>query len=189
MAVRPKWDLDDPGEEALEGGSFYDGDVPPIGTYRCKVMGARVKKDKNDDDRVNFWIEIQDVGAKKRYSGYRFYDGQSIAKREVQQRIWKQIVHALGVSWSDFLRKTVLDGKTNSDDPVDVIKFGGVPVEKLPYVVIAARRTTYQGSERLEAARWMPFVPKDDDPDEDDFDEDDEDEFGEDDEDGEEPPF
>lgn len=170
MGVKVKWDLGaEPDDSALETGGIYAGDVPPKGMYRVKIMGARVKPDKNKDPRINFWLEIQEKSDKGIYSGYRFYDGQAIAKREIQQKIWKQIAHALGVKWQDIGTKTVVSKET-ADDGVtkDIEKFAGVLLEKLPHVNVLCKAGNYNGDPRLEVTRWLPINPEAENDDEDD---------------------
>jgi len=181
MGVRVKWDLgEEPDESALEGGGVYTGDDPPKGMYRCRIVGARVKPDKNDNPRVNFWIEIVERDSvKKQYNGYRFYDGQSITadpSRDIQRKIWKQIAHALNVPYGAIGSKTTM----NSLNKEDVEKFAGVLVDKLPEFNALCKVGYYNNTARLEITRWLP-LKSDDDSDEDSDDDGDDD--------GEEPPF
>lgn len=167
MGVRVKWDLGaEPDESALATGGIYAGEVPPKGMYKVKIVGARVKPDKNNDPRVTFWLEVQESGAKKEYNGYRFYDGQAIAKREIQQKIWKQISHALGIKFADITAKTTVS-KESDGDSKDIEKFAGVLVDKLPKVNALCKVGYYNGDPRLEIVRWLPIEDSDGDEDDD----------------------
>ena len=178
MGVKVRWDLgEEPDESALDSSGIYAGDTPPKGMYTCRVVGARVKPNKNEDPRVNFWIEVQESGSKKQYSGYRFYDGQNVAVGEVQQRIWKQIAHALGLTYAAIQTKTTV----NSLSREDIEKLGGVIVEKLPKFSALCKAGTYQGEPRLEIVRWLPLSDSDDDEGDSDDDDDGDD--------ADEPPF
>lgn len=160
-----KWAIDTDEPEDLQQFDVYDGDLPPRGVYRCVVKAGtfKVKTNKNGDDMLNGLLVIEETkGDKKKYNGCPIWFNQNVTDQGAP--FIKQMLKAFGLSWKDFVSKTVTD---DDQDPPVIMKIGDVKFgDKEPEVRILAKRGSYNGEAKLEVASWLP--PRDDDDDDDD---------------------
>lgn len=169
------WGIDDSEPEDIEGGAGgarYSGPVPPAGVYNAVMKIAKMKKNKNGDDMMNFLFEIQDKDYKE-FNGYAIWHNQNITKQG--SPYIKQMLNAMGAEWKDFLNKTVTeDSEWSKEKPTNITKLAGMKVESLIEVAINTRRDKdLNGNDRLSVFSFLPVQDssgkgKDDDDEDDD---------------------
>lgn len=163
-----KWSIDSEEPEELEGFEVYDGPEPPKGVYNCTIKFLRLKENRNGDDMLNGLLVInEDRAEKKRYNGYSFWFNQNVTEQGKPYVL--AFLKSLGISWKDFINKTVVDEDT---DPPTITKIGTVKFDGSTEVRVLTKMQTGEFS-GLTPSQWLP--PLDEDPDDDDDDDDDDD--------------
>lgn len=160
-----KWSLDTDEPDELEVGGFYDGEVPPQGVYQVVLKRLSLKENRNGDDMFSGLLEIREPkgSPKAKYNGYGFWFNQNVTKQGAPF-LKNFLVHGLGVTWKDFLTKTVTE---DDDRPTKVVKIGKVTIEdnEIEMRVSARRGKDRDSNPQLENPRFLP--PRDEDEDED----------------------
>jgi hypothetical protein len=163
---------------------------PPKGPHTFKVVQARIKPNKNGDDRIAVMLSLQagKGDPAQSWNGYVIWDGFNVVDGP-SLKFLKRWLKALGLEWSDFVNKS----KQDDQDPPHLVQIGRVKIEggskpaTLKATVKVKDADDYNDDEHMEIASYLPL--DDDEPEdepEDDEDEDDaEDEFLNDDEDSE----
>lgn len=174
-----KWSIDADEPEDLEGYDVYDGPDLPKGVYRFQLKFLRLKENRNGDPMLNGLLVVNDDRAdKKRYNGAPVWFNQNVT--EQGKPYVKQFLNSIGVSWKDFMSKTVMDEDT---DPPTITKMG---VTKLDGSTLLRALIKIQSGE-YSGPQVANFLPPRDEDDDDTGDSDDGDDDG--DEDGEGKPF
>jgi hypothetical protein len=158
------WGLSDDSEpDDLETYEPYDGEDPKKGVYIFRLTNFRIKANKNDDPMLNGMLVIQDGRpGKKQYNGFPIWFNQNITDQG--KPYVKQILKALGLSWSDLVNKTVIEGdmpKSNDDDPAPIVKIGNVKFSGNDVIVRASLGYRKDNTEELEVKSFLE--PKDGD--------------------------
>lgn len=176
-----KWSIGADEPEDLESYDVYDGDLPPKGVYNCKLTRLKLKTNRNGDDMINGLLLIEEEGGKKKYNGYGIWFNQNVTEQGAPYV--KQFLRALGLTWKDFIGKTV----TDDEDPPNITKIGTLKMSTEPEVRVLAKRGSYNGEDKLDVQTWL--VPRDEDDDADDADDADGGDDDTADDSGDEPPF
>lgn len=153
---------------------------PGKGPHTFKVVQARVKPNKNGDDRIGVMLVLQskkgDDAAK--WNGYMIWDGFNVVEG-TSLKFLKRWLRSLGLTWTDFLKKSKMDDQ----DPPHLVQIGKVKLEggakpaTLRATVKVAPADDFNDDEHLEIASYLPLDDEPDEPeDDDDEDEDEEDE-------------
>lgn len=148
-------------------------DWPRKGPWTFKVVQLRVKPNKNGDDRIGVMLtlkEPKDSDAAS-WNGYMIWDGFNVTEQGAP--FLKRFLRALGLQWSDFVKKS----KQDDQDPPHLVQIGGVKFEDAKDVTLRATikvmdADDYNDDEHMEVGRYLPL----DDSDEADEVEDEEDE-------------
>lgn len=165
--ARVKWGIGGEEPEEMEAFDVYDGPVPPVGVYRCKLRRLQIVTNRNGDDMVKWVMDIAEPkgSEKARYNGCGIWGQQNVTEQG-KPFLKSVLVHGLGVSWSDFIGKTV----TESDERPTMVKSIGRKkfLDETIDVRAQLKREVYQGETRLAFGRFLPYEDADVEADEDD---------------------
>jgi hypothetical protein len=146
----------EPGE-ASGGFTAYDGPIPPAGVYNGVVKFIKVKTNRNGDPMLNGVIEIDESdGSKKKYNGYGIWFNQNVTEQGAPYL--NAFLVALGCTYKEFVGGKV---STDNDDPPKILRIGRLNLTGDNKIVVATKRSTYNGTERLEVSRYMPAKDED----------------------------
>jgi hypothetical protein len=141
------------------------GALPPKGRTRVLVKKVTSKENKNGDQMLMITAEIAEKGSKKdqAYNGYAMWTNQNVTEQGAPYL--KAFLKAIGVTWNDFINKTVAD---ESQEPTVLNKIGKVNLNK-PVEAWASLKygEDQQGFDRAEIGRWLAPVDEDDADDDD----------------------
>lgn len=154
------------------------GALPAKGRTRILVKKITSKANKNGDQMLTVTAEIAEGTAKKpgSHDGYAMWERLNVTEQGAPYL--KRFLTAVGVTWNDFINKTVAD---ESDEKFSVItKIGSVKFDK-PVVAYASIKHGVDNNDEevAEIGRFMP-PPEDEDDEPDDAEDDDDDEDDED---------
>lgn len=148
------------------------GALPPKGRTRVLVKKVTSKENKNGDQMLTVTCEIAEKGSKKEqaFNGYAMWERLNVTEQGAPYL--KRFLKAIGVSWNDFINKTVAD---ESDEKQTVItKIGKVNLTKPVEAWVSIKHGVNQADEdEAEVGRFLE--PADDEPDDSDDDGDDSD--------------
>lgn len=166
MAKLKSYDNIDTSQDAASG-QYYMGELPPAGPYRAKVKFIKVKVNKNQDDMLNVLAEIAEPkgSAKAKYNGYGIWNNINITDQGVPYV--KQFLDALGADSEAFFSGK---GTQSTETPPQIMTIGKFKLTGENPIMVATKRTEYNGNERLEVTKWAPVDADDDDDDVDDTD-------------------
>lgn len=173
-----KWGISNDEPEELEQYDVYDGPELRSGVYQGNVLRLTVVKNRNDDDMLKVMFQVDETGDKAKYNGAVLWSNQNVTDQSKPYLL--QFLKALGLTWSDFTNRTVLeDGK---ERPTKVLKIGRVKFNdgnEVPCRVnVGLSKSTPDYPERKpEIKSWL--LPRDaEEWDDDDADDDGENPFG-----------
>lgn len=158
---RVKWSIDSDEPDDLPVFDTYDGEDPPKGVYRFRLRRLTLKTNSSDDDMFSGLLVLSDTRpGKKQYQGFTVWFNQNIT--EQGKPYLKQFLVSLGISWQDFMKKTIHDGAKTDDRPAQITVLGGVKLEKEPELraSIGMSKATPQYPAKLEVKTFLP--PEDD---------------------------
>lgn len=152
---------------------------PTKGPHTFKVKRLKVKDNKNGDPRISVML-IMDNGKKHdgaSWNGYCIFDGFNVTEQGAP--FIKRFLKALGLEWSDFMKKTK---QVEDKDSAEIVQIGkvkfGADAAKDPVVLAMVKvkpADDYNDDEHMEITRYLPVDDDEDDDDEDVDDVDDED--------------
>ncbi len=146
------------------------GKLPPKGRTRVLVKKVTSKENKNGDQMLTVTCEIAEKGSKKEeaFNGYTMWERLNIT--EQGKPYVKRFLTAIGVTWKDFVNKTVADA---SVEPMVINKIGSVKLDRPVEAYVSVRYGTNQADEEeAEVGRFLAPVDEDEEePDDDDADE------------------
>lgn len=158
-------DADDAiGAEAGEGGSFYDGPIPPRGAYRGVLKRLElVAKNGSGDPMLRYLIELKakpNTEASK-YDGYGVWGNQNVTDQG--KGYVNQFLDALTNGSDEQIlatRKAFWGGQLVVEDEGEghVIRIGKMQIGSPSgsrTVAFTGKRTTYKGEEKLEVQRFL----------------------------------
>lgn len=146
----------EPGE-ASGGFTAYDGPVPPAGVYHGVVKFIKVKTNRNGDPMLNGVIEIDESDkSKSKYNGYGIWFNQNVTEQGAPYL--NSFLVALGCTYKEFIGGKV---STDNDEPPKILRIGRLNLTGDNKIVVATKRSTYNGTERLEVSRYMPAKDED----------------------------
>lgn len=159
------------------------GALPPKGRTRVLVKKVTTKENKNGDQMLTVTCEIAEKGSKKEqaFNGYAMWERLNVTEQGAP--FLKRFLTAIGVTWNDFITKTVAD---ETVEPTQITKIGKVKLDKPVEAWVSVRHGVNQADEdEAEVGRFLPPQDEEEEPDdaEDDDDADDDDIEVEDDED------
>lgn len=138
---------------------------PGRGPFRCKVRFLKVKPNRNGDDRLSVMLVIDEPKGSDAasWNNYAMFDGFNITEQGAP--FLKRFLKGLGLSWSDFIERSVQDDQ----DPPHIVQIGKVKFEGSKDVHVLATvkvkpADEYNDDEHMEPQRYQPL---DDDADED----------------------
>lgn len=168
--ARVKWSIDPDEPDDLPAFDAYDGPDAPAGVYNFRLRRLGLKRNKNDDDMLNGLLVVHESRPdKKQYNGFTVWFNQNVT--EQGKPYIKQFLTSLGISWSEYMKKTIHDGDKADDRPAQITVLGGVKLEKEPQLRAQIKNDTDQnGKPKMSVAQFLP--PKDEDEEE--YDSDDE---------------
>lgn len=141
---------------------FYDGEVPPKGTYRTKVALCKLKTTQKGDPMLTFVFEIAEPKGsdKSRYNGYGIWHNAVLLSQSAP--FINGMLDGLGIARPNLWRGGVV---TDPKDEDIVVRIGKVKVAGLTTVVNTKRRI-YNDEPQLSIVNFF----KDDDGDDGDVD-------------------
>ncbi len=151
---------------------------PGKGPFTFKVVQARVKPNRNGDDRIGVMLVLKEPKKSEAasWNGYMIWDGFNVTEQGAP--FLKRWLRALGLTWADFIKKSKMDDQ----DPPHLVQIGKVKLEGTKDVTLRATvkvmdADDYNDDEHLEIGRYLPADDEEPEPEdvEDDEDEDDED--------------
>lgn len=157
---KAKWAVSSDEPEDLEPFEVYDGPKPPAGVYNVTLTRLGVKANKNDEQMLNGLLIVKEpkASAKSQYNGYGIWFNQNVT--EQGSPYVKQFLTALGLTWTEFKTKTVLEGdmpETKSDPSTRVMKIGRVKFNdgEEPALRVATKEDSYNGAPKLSVTQFM----------------------------------
>lgn len=177
-----KWSVNADDSELV--GSYYEGPVPPVDSYRCRLKWFKLGLDKNDDPHINGPAEIAELnGDKKQYNGYTIWVSQSFSGNEMSRAFMARLAKAIGVEdWRGELELDVSTSRFTKAAPADVRRIAGVKIGDNLLQIATRAGTDQNGNARLEPLNFRA-VEDDEAEDEEEYEE-----YEDDDEDEEETP-
>lgn len=156
------------------------GALPPKGKTRILVKKVTSKENKNGDQMLTVTCEISEKGSKKEqaFNGYAMWERLNVTEQGAPYL--KRFLTAIGVTWADFINKTVAD---ESVEPMVINKIGKVKLDRPVEAFVSVKHGVNQNDEEVaEVGRFLPPADEDepdDEPDEDDEDTDDDEDIEE----------
>lgn len=148
------------------------GKLPTKGRTRVLVKKITSKENKNGDQMLTVTCEIAEGTAKKPgpFDGYAMWERLNVTEQGAPYL--KRFLTAIGVTWGDFINKTVADesGEPTVITQIGKVKIGTKPVEAW---VSVKHGVDNNDDEVAEVGRFLP--PQDEEPDDDDDEEDEDD--------------
>jgi hypothetical protein len=163
--ARVKWGIGGDEPEEMETFNVYDGPVPPGGVYRFKLRRLQIVTNRNGDDMMKWVMDIQEPKGsdKARFNGYGVWGQQNITDQG-KPFLKNLLIHGLGVSWSDFMNKTIT---VDEERPTMVKSIGRKKfLDETIDVRAQCKRETYQGEPRLAFGRMLPWEDAEEEMDE-----------------------
>jgi hypothetical protein len=150
------------------------GALPPKGRTRVLVKKITRKENKNGDDMLTVTCEIAEKGAKseQKFNGYAMWERLNVTEQGAPYL--KRFLTAIGVTWNDFISKTVAD---ETAEPAVITQIGKVKFSKPVEAFVSVKHGVNQSDEdEAEVGRFLPpSEESDEDDDDDESDEDDDD--------------
>lgn len=139
---------------------------PAKGPHTFKVKRIAMKDNRNGDPRISVML-IMDNPKKSdaaSWNGYLIWDGFNVTEQGAP--FLKRFLKALGVEWSDFIKRTKaqVDGDKQVITQIGKVKFGGTKDPTVTLTIRVKPADDYNDDEHMEVARYLPV---DDEPDED----------------------
>lgn len=147
------------------------GALPAKGRTRILVKKVTSKENKNGDQMLTVTCEIAEGTPKKpkSHDGYAMWERLNVTEQGAPYL--KRFLTAIGVTWNDFITKTVAD---ETVEPTQITKIGKVNLTKPIEAWVSVKHGVDQNDEDVaEVGRFLP--PQDADDDDDDVDDDDDD--------------
>jgi hypothetical protein len=136
------------------GGSRYEGDLPPAGTYPWVLQSITFGPNSNGNDMHSMrWAIDGATGDKAQYNGAPWWDNIVVVK----QNLWKvkQFCRAVGISTADFMAGV-------TDEAGNVLKFGSTKTEGLRLKANVKRQLGNDGNLKLDFGQYFPIKEEDD---------------------------
>jgi len=151
-----KWGIDTSEPEELEQFDVYDGPMPPADVYSGNLRRLVLKENKNGDDMLNglFVIREPKGSVKAKYNGAAIWFNQNITEQGKPYVL--QFLKAFGLTWKDFMTKTVTD---TDERPAKVMKIGTVKFNdgSEPACRLQSKIGKDQDdNKRLDVRSWLP---------------------------------
>ena len=128
--------------------------LPPKGPTNLRLVSIQETKNKNDERSWNVMVAID--GGK--WDGYTMFEWQNITKQGAPYL--KRFLNAIGVPWSDFTQKCVVEEDPERDGKEYVVRLGSLKVKggKKPVTLRGSLKVDNREGfeERMKVARWMP---------------------------------
>lgn len=120
---KAKWGIDADEPEELQTFDAYDGPTPPAGVYHFVLKRLSVRENRNKDDMLNGLVEIRMPKGDERakYNGWSVWFNQNVTDQGKPYVL--QFLKALGLTWNDFMRKTVFE---SDERPTKIVKIGNM---------------------------------------------------------------
>lgn len=150
MAKKYGFSLDKSLADKELGDSFYTGETPPKGNYHGNLKLLAIKKNKNDDDMLNYLLEIQEEGDKAKFNGYGIWGNLNVTE---QGAAWlNNFLDALGPkAKADFYAGNVtVDGA----NPPNILKIGSLKPIGVP-MFASCKIETYNGEGNLRVGTFL----------------------------------
>lgn len=155
-----KWGISTDEPEDLEQYDIYDGPDIKTGVYAGNVLRLTITKNRNNEDMLKVMFQVQETGEKEKYNGATFWANQNVT--EQGNRFVKAFLKALGISWSEFINRTVTEeSKWSKESPTKILKIGRTKFNdgnEVPCrVQIGLGKATPEYPERrMEIKSWLP---------------------------------
>jgi hypothetical protein len=151
-----KWGIDTSEPEELEQFAAYEGEIPSANVYRGKITRLTLKENKNGDDMLNglFIIAEPKGSTKAKFNGAPIWFNQNITEQGKPYVLL--FLKAFGLTWADFLNKTVTD---TNERPAKVMKIGTVKFNdgNEPMCRLQSKIGKDQNDEkRADIRAWLP---------------------------------
>ena len=135
---------------------------PGKGPFPFKVVQARVKPNKNGDDRIGVMLTLKAPKGSEAesWNGYMIWDGFNVTDQGAP--FIKRWLKAMGLSWTDFTQRS----KQDDQDPPHLVQIGKVKIEGGKDVIIRATVVVkpaddYNDDEHMEIGRYLPADDED----------------------------
>ena len=150
--------------EAGEGGTFYEGPVPPKGTYAGILKRLElIDENKNGDPMLKYLIELKARPGSdaEQYDGYGVWGNQNVTDQG--KGYVNQFLDALTDGSEDQIiatRRAFWGGQliVEDDGKGHVLRIGKMKIDSPDCsrkVAFQGKRTKYQGDEKLEVAKFL----------------------------------
>lgn len=153
-AKKVKWSIS--GDEPDDLPYFRSNDeigLPPVGIYTFEIDRVLLCETQKGDERLVFWLRIDEKGDAKKWNGYTVWEGFNLIPQSLP--FLKRFLGILGLTWKEFINNSLMD---DSADPPEVTKIGSVRFAGGRTKVKVRAKTkhgTWDGEDRLEIARFL----------------------------------
>ncbi len=135
------------------GGSRYEGELPPAGTYPWVLQSITFGPNSNGNDMFSMrWAIDGATGDKAQYNGAPWWDNITVVK----QNTWKvkQFTRAVGITSADFMNAV-------ADESGAVLKFGSHKTDGMRLKANVKRQLGNDGNLRLDFGQYFPAKDED----------------------------
>lgn len=139
-------EIDDAPES--QGGSLYEGPLPPNGVYTFVIQKIQATKSSTDKPMVAIrWAIDGATGDKAVYNGAPWWDNIVVGK----STLWKvkSFTKATGITSADFM-------KAVTDDEDNILKFGTKKTEGMKVRARVIQKPGNDGNMRLDFGAYFP---------------------------------